>query len=299
MDLNFLKDKNLAIIGHDNADVDSIVSGVMTEKLFNYLGINSRFLITDAYIETKISSILLKYGIDVSMYPSKITEEYLFLVDHHETQHCGIVLGVIDHHKSTNPIECPFYINSTSASASMHVYRLMKYFNYPFLKEDINLILIAAYTDSCSLKSSKVMDLDRNEIEYLISKYNIDECKLYEDGLLIRKLFEMSIEDILNNGLKKYNTKDTIFNSSYLRIDCISSLKEFELQIVLAVREFLSKQENTISFWVFVFACIKDNKTVVLHISTTSVETYVHEGILSRGKDIIPSIKEKNTILAV
>lgn len=299
MDLNYLKGKDLAIIGHDNADIDSIISGIMLNKLFNYMGIKSRFLITDDIIEHKISSILLRYNINVNNYISTLKEEYLFLVDHSKTNHNGIVIGAIDHHKHIGGFNYPIYINSMSASTSMHVFRIMEKLKFPFSKEDVNLILLAAYTDTCSLKSSKVTDLDRKDISNLILKYDIDENILLKDGLLLRDLHEMSIEDILNNGLKKYNFGEIKFNSSYLRIGKIKDAKEVELPLILKVRELLLNSNNNIDFWFFVFACINENKTFVINISDSSVETYAHQGILSRGKDIIPNLEKKYSVEAV
>lgn len=182
MELTCLENKSIAIIGHDNPDIDSIVSGLMLNKLFNYLGIVSRFVILEEVIESKIESILLKYNIDASDYFSSIDEEYLFLVDHNKTSHKGVVLGAIDHHTSMFNPNYSFYINSVSASTSLHIYRLMNNFDYPFSKDDINLILLAAYTDTCSLKSSKVTELDKRDISSLILKYNLDEEVLFKEG---------------------------------------------------------------------------------------------------------------------
>lgn len=299
MDLTCLKNKDLAIIGHDNADIDSIVSGIMLNKLFRYVGISSRFIITDNIVESKITSILLKYNVNVSDYISTLKEDYLFLVDHNKTNHKGTVLGVIDHHISILENNYPIYINSVSASTSIHIYRIMKDFNYPFSKDDITLILLAAYTDTCSLKSSKVTDLDRKDILNLITKYNINEDVLYKEGFLLRDLSSMTFKDILNNGLKRYTFGETTFNSSYLRIGNIEEAKSIELSLILNVRDYLTKSKDNIDFWIFIFVCINENKTLIININRNAVDTYIKHGVLSRGKDIIPNIEKKYSVQAV
>lgn len=109
----------------------------------------------------------------------------------------------------------------------------------------------------------------------------------------------MSVNDILKNGLKKYNFGNVKFNSSYLRIKGVSSLNEIELSIILKVRELLSEEANNIDFWIIVFACVYEDKTFIMNIHKDSVNTHIHQGILSRGKDIIPRLEKKYSGLAV
>lgn len=297
MELTIFENKDIAIIGHDNPDIDSIVSGIMLNKLFCFLGMRSRFVILDNIVENKIKSILLRYNINVSDYFSTLEEEYLLLVDHHKTSHAGTVLGVIDHHVSMFKPDYQLYINETCAATSIHIYRLMDRFNYPFSKEDITLILLAAYTDTCSLKSSKVTELDKKDISNLLTTYNIDENLLIKDGYLLRDLSSMSVLDMLNNGLKYYDFGDVKFNSSYLRIENVSSLNGVELSIILKARELL--KTNDIDFWVVVFVCLCENRTFIMNIHNEAVSTHIHEGILSRGRDIIPKLEKKYSGLAV
>ena len=66
MDLNNLKGDDITIIGHANPDVDSIVSGILLNKLLNFLKIESTFIIPDGFVEDKISTILHKFNIAVT-----------------------------------------------------------------------------------------------------------------------------------------------------------------------------------------------------------------------------------------
>ena len=40
-----MKDRELVILGHDNIDVDAVLSGILLSKLFNYLKIKNHFYI--------------------------------------------------------------------------------------------------------------------------------------------------------------------------------------------------------------------------------------------------------------
>lgn len=294
MDLHCLKNKEITIIGHDNGDVDSIVSGILLHRLLNYLGIKSYFTILDEEIEEKVSSILLKYNIDVLDYINNTTTDYLFLVDHHETNHSGFVVGAIDHHLTLKSFDYDCYLNMSLASTSLHIYHLMLKYDYPISKDDANLIVLGAYTDTCSLRSSKITKFDKYEVHDLINLFDLNEETFYKDGLLLRDLSLMSLDSILGNGLKRYKFGNYVVNSTYLRVGKLSEVSNIKSSLVdMATNKIKSQNINT---WVFVIVALEDFKTLEITITSNSITYNLHEGILSRGKDIIPRIEKQYLI---
>ena len=61
----------IIILGHENPDVDSIVSGYLLEKILNKKGYNCKFIIPDKIISNDTYELCIKYRID----PSKFMEE--------------------------------------------------------------------------------------------------------------------------------------------------------------------------------------------------------------------------------
>ena len=54
------------IIGHDNPDVDSILSGILLDRIMRKNGLSSSFIIPDKNIESDTFEVLKFLGIDFS-----------------------------------------------------------------------------------------------------------------------------------------------------------------------------------------------------------------------------------------
>lgn len=59
---------NLIVIGHQNPDVDSIVSGIVLSKYLKYKGYNCSYVIPDQSIDKETSQILSNFEIDCNLY---------------------------------------------------------------------------------------------------------------------------------------------------------------------------------------------------------------------------------------
>ena len=211
------------------------------------------------------------------------------MVDHHESEHLGCVLGVIDHHITKKKFNYDFYLNHPLASTSLHIYHLMVKHDYPIAKEDIVLILLGVYTDTCSLRSSKARELDKVEALYLIRTYNLDEEVFIKGGLLLRDLSSMTIGSILSNGLKKYKFGKDVVYSIYLRVGTLDEFYSVKANLIAKVKQNLKEQYST--SWVFVVFALNKYKTLELTVKLNNINLLTFDGILSRGKDIIPRIE--------
>ena len=144
----------IVILGHQNPDVDSILSGYLLEKYMNKKEENTyEFVIPDTEINQETIDILNKIQIDITKYQKRTvnSEDKLFLVDHHiEKRYTNEVIGIIDHHPITEDIDgiqkTDIYYNQSSCSASAAIAEM---FNIDD-KEDFTLALAAALVDTAS-----------------------------------------------------------------------------------------------------------------------------------------------------
>lgn len=64
-----MKDRELVILGHDNIDVDAVLSGILLSKLFNYLKIKNHFYILESVKEGETYNIVKGlFGIDMKQF---------------------------------------------------------------------------------------------------------------------------------------------------------------------------------------------------------------------------------------
>ena len=58
----------IIILGHENPDVDSIVSGYLLEKILIKKGYDAKFIIPDKNIDIDTMDICTRYGLEPSNY---------------------------------------------------------------------------------------------------------------------------------------------------------------------------------------------------------------------------------------
>ena len=58
----------IIILGHENPDVDSIVSGYLLEKILSKKGYDAKFVIPDKFISNDTMNICIKYGLEPSKF---------------------------------------------------------------------------------------------------------------------------------------------------------------------------------------------------------------------------------------
>ena len=119
----------ITIVGHDNIDVDSVLSGVLLSRLLHYLNIKVHFAILQPIHKNDTYQIVSELT-DIRMEDYEEVKENelrnLFLVDHYETTHKGQVVGCIDHHLTEKENTYEFsYVRNCTATTYM-IYELMR-----------------------------------------------------------------------------------------------------------------------------------------------------------------------------
>ena len=137
------KNGKITIIGHDNIDVDSVISGILLSRLLDFQKIDNQFLLLEEVKEDETYRIIKEiFGIDMKKYycDEEVSSRKLFLEDHYKTNHLGEVVACIDHHPTSEKIEYPFYKSRVACSTSYMIYELMQEVGYPISNEDAKMI---------------------------------------------------------------------------------------------------------------------------------------------------------------
>lgn len=284
---------NVVVLPHDNADVDSIISGVLMDRLNNFLGIKSRFCILDEKINKASAKLVLNYGIDVNEYQGTLSgKEMLFLVDHNQTVHgSDKVIGVVDHHPTIKENNYEYYLNSACSATAKHVYDLMVLYNFPIDKKIIEQVIIAMCVDTCSLRSDKARLVDKIWIKSMCEEYNLDIERYLTDGLMLTDLDNMLIKDAGCNGEKFYRfAKKYNVRSSYIQVINVEKYEGNIKSILRYISDEMSASD--LDLWVFLVFDFKTNSTLEYQIKNGVCKKIYHNSILSRGKDIMPKIEK-------
>lgn len=291
---NVLNGKNITIIGHDNIDVDSFLSGILFSKLLNFWNITNEFCIYEEVKEDDTYVTIKElFDIDMKVYQKhdKVIEKNLVLLDHYETIHEGKVLACIDHHPTNKQMNYDFkYVKNSCATAYL-IYTLMKIAKYPISKDEINMIVSAMLIDTVSFRSSKTVKEEADEAKELATKYKIDFERAERYGMALTNISEMNDEEIISNGQKWYSFKrknDVV--SSYLMLYDLHSKETFNHWIDL-IKKRLNDTGAVMS--VFIVCDMQNVKTYEYQITSDATNLIVHSGIKSRGKDIMPKVEEK------
>lgn len=286
-----LKGKKITILGHDNIDVDATLSSVLMSKLLDFLNIENHFCILEEVKQEETYQIISELiGVDMKEWQEKGEEKdrNLFLVDHYETQHDGTVIGCVDHHPTKQEKGYSFmYVRNSCATAYL-IYEMMKAVNYPIGKEEAKMIVVAMMVDTVSFRSSKTIQEEVKQAKILAEEYQLDYGFLERYSLCLTPIEKMTTEQIITNGQKWYSYNGQEVGSSYLQLYGLP--EKVQLQKWLeALRESL--QRTCKDMLVFIILETQNNRTYEYHIMKDCIKEIVTEGILSRGKNIMPLIE--------
>lgn len=290
--INTLKGKEITILGHDNIDVDAVLSGILLSELLDFLNIKNRFCIIETVKEDDTYKIVDKLiGINIKDWQENNEYETrnLFLVDHYETIHKGQVIGCIDHHPTHQQKAYNFmYVRNSCATAYL-IYEIMKIVNFPISEKHAKMIIMAMMVDTISFRSSKTINQEVIIAKELAETYNIDFDFFERYCLCLTEIDKMPVKEIISNGQKWYNYNSHKVGSSYLQL---YGLPENMIEIWLEALDKKRKETNS-EMLVFLIFETQNNITYEYRIMNNCIKKIEHKGILSRGKDIMPLVEKR------
>lgn len=287
-----LKGKKITILGHDNIDVDATLSGILMSKLLDFLKIENQFaILEEVKIDETYEIIEELLGIDMKEWEVKEESEdrELFLVDHYETVHKGHVVGCIDHHPTKKKKTYEFMYTRNSCASAYLIYEIMKEVNFPIGKEIAKIIIVAMLVDTTVFKSSKTITEEVEQAKKLAEEYQLDYSSLEKSCLCLTPIEELSTTEIISNGQKWYNYNQSKVGSAYLQLYGFPDEEKISLWLSF-LKEKLN--ETNSDMLVFIIFDIKSNKTYEYRVTKFGIQKFIKNGILSRGKDIMPVIEK-------
>lgn len=285
--LNFEKIKEkepITIVGHENADLDSLLSAYFLSMLFSFKGISNQIKFRDDFREPELAYA----GIDYNSFKTGIDkEDVLFLVDHY-IPCVNEVVGCIDHH----PGACVFpekenFFEIASSSCTKIIFDLMLEAGMEETKDMVYKTIMSIYGDTLSLTlESKVVPGDKKWIKQKIKEYNFSEGDFIPSGLRLTNVAQ-PFSEILKNKFK------TFFSSGGTKmatsIICIEYFPDSKFLFDLFSQINRNLQQSDVNMWVLVILCLREKKSVVCDVhKNKNIKISYYDKVVSRGRDILP-----------
>ncbi|MGN1371915.1 MAG: bifunctional oligoribonuclease/PAP phosphatase NrnA [Candidatus Coprovivens sp.] len=275
------------ILGHENPDVDSIVSGYLLEKVLIKKGYDVEFVIPDKEISKDSEMLCNKYNLFIGKYKKELLKEKCkyILVDHNKREVFGDIIAIIDHHPSDELDVKYVKIESASSTACM----IAQEFEELLGKKDIELACMATFVDTASFHSTKTRKSDINWINDMCTKYHFDYDQMYRDGLCLTDL--KNVDEIIFNGIKKYDFSGYVLHSSFIQINDIKMVDSIMDEVLNKLKKYVIDEK--VDMYVFIVYDMSSFYTKVYRIDKYDVDTDEYYLYASRGNTIIPDIVKK------
>ena len=276
------------ILGHENPDNDSIVSGYLLEKIMNQLGYDVEFIIPDEISEENI--MLAAYlGIDPTKYQKPLPEnpnnKYI-LVDHHERNVPGEIVAIIDHHPTEKEITCKHYQNERACSTSCIIARNA---TRRLSLNDIKAACFSAMVDTAAFHSNKTTVSDYNWVRYMCSKFNFNYNEMLTMSMCPTDISDLNKASL--NGLKKHNIENHNVASSFLHLQNPQENIDEINQMINYLKKYI--KEEGYDLFAFIVHDITNFKSTLYKIRETETEIVNYDEYTSRGTRIIPDLTEE------
>ena len=284
--------KKIYILGHDNIDVDSFLSGVLLSNLLTFLKIPNEFIILEKVKESETYQIVYElFHIDMKNYYTKTEDSSrnLLLEDHYETTHLGNVIACIDHHPSRYQNKYPFHYSRISCSTSYMVYELMQEAGYIISEIEAKMILVSMMIDTVSFKNKKTVEEEVLEAKNLAKQYGLDYRALEKYCLCLTPIDKYSITEIINHGYKYYQYSGNKVKSSFIQVYEMPRNEQI-LDWINEITKLLNVE--SIKMWVFIIFECKLDETYEYRITENAIKLIKSDEILSRGTNIMPKIEK-------
>ena len=235
----------------------------------------------------------------------------VILVDHNDINNSveGLeeadILEIVDHHKignitTNNPIN---FRNEAVGSTCTIVYEMFNE-NYVDINPSIAGILLAGIlSDTLILTSPTTTNLDKKAVEVLARKSNVDYKQFgYEMFRRGTTLDNKTIEEIVNNDIKDYNSEDINYSVSQVftvNIDDILSRKDEYIEYIDRLADLRKERmillviTDVVRGGSYLLYTKNSDNIVSDAFNIENIEEGVFvDGILSRKKQIIPRLIE-------
>ena len=276
------------ILGHENPDVDSIVSGYIYQNYLNRCNVDAEFIIPDETIEEDTLEICRNFHLEPTKFQKTLQydkDTKFILVDHHKRDGIGEIALIFDHHPSINSPDDETCLNEAlSSTASLIVQGYEPYYSI----HEIELACLATMVDTASFHSTKSRQQDIDWVRRMCEEKSLDYDKLFEAGLSLNNLDNP--EEAMLHGLKKHNINGHRIESSTIHINHINKHWKDLTEIVNLLGEYVT--ENDLDMFVFIAHDMANFEDMVYYIDKNGFKRRKFDEYTSRGTTIIPELEQ-------
>ena len=255
------------ILGHENPDNDSIISGYLLEKIMKKQNYNVNFIIPDQTISEENVMLANYVGINPKTFQQPLPEDpkvKYILVDHHERTVPGEIVAIIDHHPTDKEITAKYYQNQPACSTCCLIAK--PYINI-LSTEDIKAVCLSAMVDTAAFHSNKTVKSDELWIKKICTDYNFNYNELVTISMCPTDI--SNLKEAAFNGLKEYNIHNHKVASSFLHLPNPKEKKSEVNEIINLIQQHII--DNNYDLFAFIIHDITNFKTTLYKITPTEI----------------------------
>ena len=279
---------HIVLTGHDRADVDSVISCLLMQRLLAAWKIPCTVLLHEPDKQSR--RVLAAFGVDVSALTGETQEgDQLILLDHHQSAHAGMVVACVDHHPTDYPPQYPYVQLDSSGACAVMVLHLMREAGINVTLEDERMAIAALYLDTIALRSTKITKEEAAWGEREAKRLGLDEEWLRREGMGLRDM-SLPAHELAMLGKKVFVYGDRRVLSTYVQTDAMTKDR---LDAIMAVlREEIASEQADL--WVYLVHNPVAMRSTQYNLTPDgAVQEIGYDELVSRGKDVMPRVERE------
>jgi manganese-dependent inorganic pyrophosphatase len=305
----------IKVFGHISPDTDATVSAILWAWYLNTHTTQKAEAFVLGSLNKETQFVLQKWGVsEPALLETLTAEDSVVIVDTNNPQELLPQIGeanivqIIDHHMLTGGLSTKKPIAVTLqpvASTATVIYDLIGSHELP--KDMAGLLLSAILSDTLAFRSPTTTAKDKTVAETLASQLGID-INTYANEMFKAK---SDVSDFTDIGLIHIDSKKFDVGNVTLRISVVEttdpqSILERKEGIINAIEQIKSEDARIKDVLFFIVDILKEESTVFTYNdftrqvvaasfgTSTSGETQVLPGVVSRKKQIVPALTLPN-----
>ena len=285
IDINSLKKyEPIYVIGHNNPDVDTMLSSYLLSNILKYFGIKSYYcFLREGYTPSSYNGRLVNDYLDfnpIIIDNNDVSNYHFALVDHNDPMQSiktaeNVVFGM-DHHRDSGKASNILF--GKTCSNGLFIYEYFKDI-YNFSEKEKELIYLTTMCDTLFFKSDRYTSYNRD----LINELGID----LDSEKLLKKYFAPTD---LSMGIKKYlekSDRDFAYHGVLFSSSVIHSFDDNNK--ILEYKEEISKRnDNHLGMW----RDLTNNKTYAFLKVNGQFTEFQYDLIASRASTVMLDVIE-------
>lgn len=277
----------VVVIGHDRADVDSVLSCVLLARLLERLGGHAVPALPGGQDRQSLR-VCGRLGVREAFAAVTQETDSLLLVDHHQPTQPGRVMACIDHHMTACPPQYAYTQIEPAGACAAIIYRLMQEAGVQ-QEDDLRLAVCALYLDTIALRSTKIAPEEAAWAKRCAQQLSLDTAWLESEGMGLMDVSRPA-QELAMTGLKEYRYGGRRVLSTYIQTDALTQALLERILCVLrgAIREKAAAR------WVFLVHNPRAGCSLRYDVFPSGqVRETRYDRLISRGSDVMPQVERE------